>query len=205
MFHVKQCCKPVCTTDFKRKRATLYFKYRERTMRGRLLKQLHYMTIFTTFPLYSSAIAQSDHAYLPVAEASDSAVFIDKNTIETDSQISTAWVLWVYEPEKEINGSLVRNQLEQVRFDCADRTATLKYLVNYSSKGEVLQSGGTTYPVSSEPIVPDSFGEAIFKSACGDAVKSTSATADSVTTAVEITRSVLAEEAKKKLTQASRR
>lgn len=91
-------------------------------------------------------------------------VGMDRATISTSFDMTTAWVVTVYPTKQTIGQYVYDYRVEQRSFSCSRRTQGVSFIALYNLEGQQIHSqSGEAVP---SPIIPDTTGDQVLKAAC---------------------------------------
>lgn len=100
----------------------------------------------------------------------DMTVYVDFGTIKKKGHKVKMWDLYDFKTVKNSSKGGFFSQVGLDEFDCEEETSRILTFYNYSGNmrsGDIVYSDTDTDTVKSEPILPDSINQGLFKIACG--------------------------------------
>ncbi len=117
--------------------------------------------IVSSLLLYKSATASN---WKLVDESMKSSKFIDIESIKIENNTVTFWVKTVYKNIQDFRGIKYKSDRAYIHINCKEKTMGSTKIVRYNSDEEAVFMGD--YPLKLTPIIPDSYGEFLFKLQC---------------------------------------
>ena len=104
------------------------------------------------------------HVYYFVGRTEVGMTFIDSQSLQDAGHLKSAWVLWVYVPEKRDRRKKVQYALERDLFDCKARTLGVSSVYSYDASRRLLWD--SDFSGKQFPVAPESISDTLMDAAC---------------------------------------
>lgn len=127
------------------------------------------MVLFLMLAAFCPQVFAANWKLIGVSNDQTTFVYVatDTRKFYPETKLAGIWAKYEHTEPQVIEGRIYFYIVDQVNFNCQERTAFTKTSLYYNKRGEVVHSVKVRYARYKETqVVPSSIGEAIFEAAC---------------------------------------